>query len=71
LFPNPADQSINIEAEGMTHLSVYNMLGQLVYDTETEGNMMKLNVSEWNNGVYLIRIQSAQGKSSHRVSVVH
>lgn len=71
LFPNPADQSINIEAEGMTHISVYNMLGQFVYDAEVEGDMMKLNVSEWNNGVYLIRIQSAQGQLSRRVSIVH
>ena len=71
LFPNPADQSICVEAEGMTHVSVYNMLGQLTYDAEVEGNMMKINVSDWNEGVYLLKIQSAQGQSSHRVSVVH
>lgn len=71
LFPNPADQTINIEAEGMTHISVYDMLGQFVYDAEIEGDMTKLNVSEWNNGIYLIRIQSAQGQLSRRVSIVH
>ena len=71
LFPNPADQCINIEAEGMTHVSVYNMLGQFIFDAEVEDNMMKLNVSEWNNGIYLIRIQSAQGLLSRRVSIVH
>ena len=71
LFPNPADQSINIEAEDMTHVTVYNMLGQYVYDADVEGNMMKINVSEWNEGIYLIRIQTAQGQLSRRVSVVH
>ena len=71
LYPNPADQSINIEAEGMTRVSVYNMLGQFIYDAEVEGDMMKLNVSEWNDGIYMIRIQSAQGLLSRRVSIVH
>ena len=71
LFPNPADQSINIEAEDMTHVTVYNMLGQYVYDADVEGNVMKINVSGWNEGIYLIRIQTAQGQLSRRVSVVH
>ena len=71
LFPNPADQSINIETEGMTHVTVYNMLGQFVYDADVEGDMMKINVSDWNEGIYLIRIESAQGQLSRRVSIVH
>ena len=71
LFPNPADQSINIEVEGMTHVTVYNMLGQFVYDADVEGDMMKINVSDWNEGIYLIRIESAQGQLSRRVSIVH
>ena len=71
LFPNPADQSINIETEDMTHVTVYNMLGQFVYDAEVEGNVMKINVSEWNEGIYLIRIQTAQGQLTRRVSIVH
>ena len=70
LFPNPADQSINIEVEGMTHVTVYNMLGQFVYDADVEGDMMKINVSDWNEGIYLIRIESAQGQLSRRVNGV-
>jgi hypothetical protein len=71
LFPNPADQSINIKAEGMTHVTVYNMLGQLTYDADVEGNIMKINVSEWNEGIYLVKIQSNMGQLTRRISIVH
>ena len=71
LFPNPADQSISIEAEGMTHVTVYNMLGQFIFDAEIEGNVVKINVSGWNEGIYMVKIQSAQGQLLRRISVVH
>ena len=71
LYPNPADQSISIEAEGMTHVTVYNMLGQFVYDADVDGNMMKINVSEWNEGIYMVKIQSGMGQLTRRVSIVH
>ena len=71
LYPNPADQSINIEAEGMTHVTVYNMLGQFVYDADVDCNMMKINVSEWSEGIYMVKIQSGMGQLTRRVSIVH
>ena len=71
LFPNPADQSINVEAEGMTHVKVYNMLGQLAYEADVDGNRMKINVSEWNEGIYLMKIQTGMGLVMRRVSIAH
>ena len=71
LFPNPADQSINVEAEGMTHVTVYNMLGQLAYEADVDSNRMKINVSEWNEGIYLMKIQTGMGQVMRRVSIAH
>ena len=71
LFPNPADQSINVEAEGMTHVTVYNMLGPLAYEADVDGNRMKINVSEWNEGIYLMKIQTGMGQVMRRVSIAH
>ena len=71
LFPNPADQSVSIEAESMTQVTVYNMLGQLVYKAECDGNVKKINVSEWNEGIYMVKIQSGMGQLTRRVSIVH
>ena len=71
VFPNPADQSLKIEAEGMTQVSVYNMLGQQVYASACESNVLSVNVSGWSEGVYLMKVQTAEGIVSRRVTIVH
>ena len=41
------------------------------YDADADYNILKINVSEWNEGIYLVKIQTAQGQLSRRVSIVH
>ena len=71
VFPNPADQSLKVEAEGMTRVSVYNMLGQQVFESSCESNVLNVNVSGWSEGVYLLKVKTAEGTLSRRVSIVH
>lgn len=71
LFPNPADHSLGIKAEGMTHVTVFNMLGQTVYEANVDDNMLNVNVSEWNEGLYLVKIQLKDGEVLRRVSIAH
>ena len=55
----------------MTQVSVYNQLGQLVYASNCDANTLNVNVSEWNEGIYLVKITTAEGQLTHRVAVVH
>ena len=71
LYPNPVNQSLKIETEGMTQVSVYNMLGQTVYKKDWDGNVLNVNTSDWTEGLYLVKVQTAQGTISRRVSVIH
>lgn len=71
LYPNPVRQTLNVEAEGLNHVTVYNMLGQSVYEADCDADMVHVNVSNWSEGMYLVKIRTAQGTVSHRVSVVH
>jgi hypothetical protein len=71
VFPNPADQSLKVEARGMTQMTVYNMLGQKVFESECNGNELNINVSSWSEGIYLIKVQMAEGIVSRRVSIIH
>lgn len=71
IFPNPADQSLRVEIEGMTRVAVYNMLGQQVYETACDNNVLDVNVSNWSKGIYLMKVQTTVGVLSRRVSVVH
>lgn len=71
LFPNPADHNLQIEAEGMTQVFVYNQLGQLVYASKCDANMLNVNVKDWAEGIYFVKLQTVQGLVTHRVAIVH
>jgi hypothetical protein len=60
VYPNPATNSLNIvsTAIGINTISIYNIHGQEVLDTEVNANQIRLNISTLANGVYVIDIKS-------------
>lgn len=59
--PNPVSHQLNIAAEGLMSLSVYNHLGQLIEQRKTQENSVVLDADSWSAGLYLIHITSATG----------
>ena len=70
LYPNPTNSTVNIEAAGMKHITVVNALGQVVYDTDINADMIQLNLGQYKPGVYMVRINTEEGVSVKRVTVV-
>ena len=55
IYPNPASSVITIETEGVQTINIYNALGQLVKSVTTKGTKeVRLDVSEWASGAYLV-----------------
>jgi hypothetical protein len=71
LYPNPADHSLTLEAEGMTQVTICNVLGQVVFESELDDNTLKVNTFDWNEGLYLATIRTKNGTITKRVSIVH
>ena len=71
LYPNPVDQNLMIETEGMTRVMVYNPIGQLIFVSDCDSNCMNISVSNWNEGLYLIKVFVGNESASHRIAVVH
>ncbi len=71
LFPNPANQSLNIDAEGMTQIRVSNLLGQVMIEKIVDGNTLTINTSDWIEGLYLVNIGTKNGTVVRRISIVH
>jgi hypothetical protein len=67
VYPNPTLGVVMIEAESLCHINVFNELGQLVYDGQAEGNEFEVNLSSFESGVYLFRIETASGITKKRV----
>ena len=57
LYPNPSHSQVTIEGTETIRVEVFNALGQSVYQGETN----ELNVSDWDNGVYFVRIVDGNG----------
>ena len=70
IYPNPTHGMVTIEAQGMNHITVVNTLGQVVYDADVNADMMQLNLGQYKAGLYLIRVNTENGVSVKRVTVV-
>ena len=70
LFPNPTKDNVTIQAAGMTHVTVVSVLGQVVYDAEVNADELTLNMSQYNAGMYTVRIATTEGVAVRRVTVV-
>ena len=70
LFPNPTNGNVTIQAKGMSHVTVVSVLGQVVYDAEVSADELTLNMSQFNAGMYTVRVATAEGVAVRRVTVV-
>ena len=70
LYPNPAKDLItleNISKFKMESVTVYNILGQVIYTGKTKNeNSYQLNVQQYASGIYNIRIFLTNGKFVQR-----
>ena len=70
LFPNPTKGNVTIQASGMNHITVVSVLGQVVFDTEVNADEYTLNMAQFNTGMYMVRIHTANGMTVKRVTVM-
>ena len=69
VYPNPTNGIVNIEADGLQRITVSNVFGQIVYDTEIEADMAQVNMNPFGPGMYVIRLYTTNGIGTRRVSV--
>ena len=71
LFPNPANTMLCVEAEGLQQVTIFNMMGQVVYRQACDQDGVVVNTSHFAQGVYTITIKSSNGQTTQRFTVVH
>ena len=67
IYPNPTSGMLNIEGQGRMHISISNMMGQVVGESDAEGNAV-LDMSRYQSGIYFVRIETANGCSVTKVT---
>ncbi len=62
LYPNPAQSEVTIELENSNipaTITVYNMVGQLMYEVQSETGTQRIGTNAWPQGLYIIEIEQA------------
>lgn len=72
VYPNPASDVVAIKGtNGSTFTSVqaFDITGRVVYASDATGNSLSIDVSNWNNGIYLVQIATENGIQVKRIVV--
>ena len=68
IFPNPFASTVSIRAEkAVKSVSVYDIYGRLVSVQEVSDSVIDLDLSDLNNGSYLLQIDFGDSTSTHRI----
>lgn len=69
IFPNPAEDELNVNARGIIKtIKGYDMLGRLIYSADNIGSSTAtFTISSWNRGTYNIVIETEEGVLSQKV----
>lgn len=65
VYPNPTTGIVNINAEALKNIEVMNALGQKVFETVEN----QIDLSQFGNGLFMLRITTEQGSSIQRIMV--
>ncbi len=71
VFPNPASEVINITNNNtINEVRVFDLTGRTIFGETVNDNQTVINVSEFNQGIYIIQIETDNGVESKRFNVV-
>ena len=70
VYPNPTTGNLKIEASALNNVVVFNLVGQKVYEEVVSGDECVISMKEFGCGIYMVKIQSANGITTQKVSVI-
>ena len=71
IYPNPTTDFVNIVSNNDSNFSIeiYNNLGQIVTKENSIENHKEINVSNFSNGIYMVRIKTQNTQELHKIIV--
>ena len=70
VYPNPTNGNVRIEAEAIQNIRIFNSLGAIVFEGPASGNAFEYDFSHQAAGTYLIKVETAKGVETKRVTVL-
>lgn len=70
LYPNPTSGIVNVKAESMQQVAVVNMIGQVVMIQNVDNDELTMDLSAFENGMYLVSIKTENGNIVKILNVI-
>ena len=70
VYPNPAKDVLTVKAENLSSVVVYNSLGQRVFAQDVDANETVIDMSNFEAGIYMVRIVADGNEVTRKISVV-
>ena len=70
IAPNPTHGLVTVKAEDMRQVAVLNMMGQKVYGLAVDAELFTLDLSQFEAGIYFVRVETENGCNTQRVVVL-
>jgi len=69
VFPNPTTNNFTIEGNKIANLKVINSIGQVMFETNESTNSIKVDVSNWAAGWYILEVNDGNSTVRTNISV--
>ncbi len=69
IFPNPASDRVEVVCEGMTGITLYNMLGKAVVTKDVDSDVFSLSVDALPAGVYMVAVDCTKGRLMGKLTI--
>ena len=69
VYPNPTNGMIKVEAENIQNISIFNILGEKIFEGSANSAAFEYDFSNQSAGVYLIKVETSKGVETMRVTV--
>lgn len=70
IYPNPAKDLLNVRGEGIRSVTMFNIVGQVVYHCENADDTHAVELGGMTSGIYIVKVVSDDNEIVKRVSVV-
>ena len=70
VYPNPTKGMVKIEAENIKNISIFNSLGQIIFENAANGDAFEYDFSGNEAGVYFIKVETIKGVDIKKVTVL-
>jgi len=67
VFPNPNSGKFYVDLYAESRVSVYNLLGEMIYSNNLSSGIQEMDLDGFANGIYIITIQTGNSSQSQRL----